>query len=647
MTDAATQEWFTTAEIEGLALPGLPKTRRGIDKLAFAQGWRDGALARRRAGRGGGFEYHISVLPVVAQARLRAADTRAAGGRVAEPALDWSAFEGLPDTAKQKARDQLRAIKDIELLERGGLTRHLAVTQVAKSTGVSTRTLWGWLAKVQGLATSDRLPALAPKHRTAARKKLISPFDEAAFDALYADFMRPEQSSFSECFRRTRFLASEHDWSMPSERTARRQFDRQVPAPAVILARKGIDALKRMYPPQDRDKSDLHALECVNADGHRFDVFVEWPDGSIHRPMMTAWHDVYSGLMLSWRIDVSENRISALLSFGDMIEKFGIPVHAVFDNGRGWASKWLTGGTPTRYRFKVRDDDPLGVLPQLGIELHWTLPYSGQSKPIERAFRDLTDSIARHPRLSGAYTGNSPMAKPENYGSRAVPLEEFLEVTARGIAEHNTRVGRRSPIAAGRSFQQTFDESYADAIIRKASPEQRRLWLLGAEGLRGAREEGALSLMGSRFWSEWCWKLRGEKVIGRFDPEDLSSGLHVYALDGQYLGHAEMIEKGKFLSLDDAQSHARSRKQYMNAVKRMETAQRSMTTKELAASHASIDAPTPTDEPRSKVVRPVFNGSAAQAVAVEDVEEVDSDLSWFRKAHAEGVKLSIVKDEED
>jgi hypothetical protein len=45
---------------------------------------------------------------------------------------------------------------------------------------------------------------------------------------------------------------------------------------------------------------------------------------------------------------------------------FGIPVHCVLDNGRGFASKWITGGNATRFRFKVQAEDPTGLLVGLG-----------------------------------------------------------------------------------------------------------------------------------------------------------------------------------------------------------------------------------------------------------------------------------------
>lgn len=62
---------FTAQEIADLAaagmLPGLPSTKRGVNDLAARENWRRyHALARPRAGRkgGGGFEYHLDLLPL-------------------------------------------------------------------------------------------------------------------------------------------------------------------------------------------------------------------------------------------------------------------------------------------------------------------------------------------------------------------------------------------------------------------------------------------------------------------------------------------------------------------------------------------------------------------------------------------------------
>ena len=150
--------------------------------------------------------------------------------------------------------------------------------------------------------------------------------------------------------------------------------------PVRVLCRDGAEALKRLYPAQQRRRDVFHALEAVNGDGHKFDVFVRWPDGEVVRPMMIGLQDVYSGKLLSYRVDKTENREAIRLALGDLVEAYGIPDHIYFDNTRAFANKMLTAGASHRYRFKTRDEDPVGIITLLGAEIHFVSPYSGQSK---------------------------------------------------------------------------------------------------------------------------------------------------------------------------------------------------------------------------------------------------------------------------
>lgn len=78
------RQWWTLAELAEQQLPGLPATRQGLAKLAARDGWLamrrvDGSpLARLRPGRGGGREFHVSLLPAIAQANLLGVDARIA-----------------------------------------------------------------------------------------------------------------------------------------------------------------------------------------------------------------------------------------------------------------------------------------------------------------------------------------------------------------------------------------------------------------------------------------------------------------------------------------------------------------------------------------------------------------------------------------
>ena len=142
-----------------------------------------------------------------------------------------------------------------------------------------------------------------------------------------------------------------------------------VPRSVLVLAREGTEALDRTFPAQERDRSMFHALEGVNADGHKFDVFVRWPDGTIARPIMVGVQDLYSGKILGYRVAETESADLVRMSFRDAVERYGIPRKAWLDNGRGFASKMITGGVANRFRFKVKQEDPIGVLVSMGTEI--------------------------------------------------------------------------------------------------------------------------------------------------------------------------------------------------------------------------------------------------------------------------------------
>jgi len=224
----------------------------------------------------------------------------------------------------------------------------------------------------------------------------------------------------------------------------------------------------------------------------------------------------------------------------------------------------------------------------------------------------MCQAIAKDPRLAGAYTGNTIDAKPENYGSRAVELEEFLKVVAEGIEEHNARENRRSEVAFGRSFNAVFDESYASAPIRKATEAQRRLWLLGAEGLRADAKSGMIRFQGNEFWEPWLNEFAGHRVVIRFDPADLWSGIHVYAQDGAYLGHAECRLKVGFFDMDEARIHARARAAWLKAQKAEVEAHRTLTAMEVGLTMDSLSS-APAPKPEAKVVRAQFGKPVGKA----------------------------------
>jgi transposase InsO family protein len=630
--------WFTAQELALQTLPGLPTTKRKVNEVAAQQGWAERSsatgekLARPRAGRGGGVEYHYSVLPTPAVAALVArGEVITRTEIVAVPRSEaWAAYDALPDAKKATAAFRLEVLREIEALRRTGHSEMGAVAHVVTLHRARARagegahhefgasTVANWKKAVRGLNRGDWLPALAP--RTQGRTSTAD-CDPNAWEFLKGDYLRLSQPSFESCIERLQDTAVLNGWALPSPKTLRRRLEREIPAPVMVLAREGYEKLERMFPPIIRDRSEFHALQAVNADGHRWDVFVSFPDKPKPiRPLMLAIQDLYSGKILAWRIAENEGADTVRLAFGDLFRTHGVPDIIWLDNGRGFASKWITGGTPNRFRFKVKSEDPVGVLNALGCDVRFTRPYSGRSKPIERAFRDLCDHGAKHPEFQGAYTGNSPMAKPEDYASRAVPLDVFKAVVGDVIRHHNAKIGRRSRVCRGvLSFDQAYEASVANVLVRKATDGQLRMCLLAHESVTADRLTGAVNLFGNRYWSEFLSEHRGEKVVVRFDPDRLhEEPAHVYSMASQYLGAAELQEAAGFSDAAAAREHGRVKTAWLRSQKAMLELERRLSATDVAALLPDIDeddGEAPAPAPSTRVVRMIGGLAAAPAAA--------------------------------
>lgn len=585
----AARDWFTAAELAALDLPGLPATKREINRRAEREGWerRLGTdrqpLVRPRKGRGGGTEYHVALLP--AAARLALVQRGLAGvvpgpSDAAKAAIGgWRWFESQSADVRAKAQARLEIVRMVELLEDAGLTRTAAIAEAAARSGKSTAVIWNWLTLIKGVPPHDQLPALADRRQGGGRKAEIDPELWIIFKS---DYLRASEPTLTSCYERIALIAAERDLSLPCEKTMKRRLEAEIDPRILLLRRKGEEALRRSIPAQRRTVEHMHAMEAVNMDGHKFDVWVTPADGGKPiRPIMVALQDIRSSKIVAWRLGESESTMLARLTIADMIRDFGVPKRLTTDNGRAFASKWLTGAAPTRFRGKILDTDPTGLLVALGIDINWAIPGRGQSKPIERAFRDLVDRVARAPEAEGAFTGTGPHAKPHNYGSKVMSWADFHAHVARQITLHNARLGRTGRDYNGRSFDQVFADTFVE--IGKASPEQLRMALLAAEQVRVNKQTGEIALFGNRYWAEGCAALHGELVTVRFDPDDLHSEVHVYHQRGHFLLTAPVIADTGWGDVEGARATAKRWKGLHRAIRDGVDAEQLLSAEQIAA----------------------------------------------------------------
>lgn len=654
------KSYYTAKELASLSLKSLPTSHANVRNKAKKEGWAN----RKRVGRGGGTEYLFDSLPADVQDEIHIIAARAAAKAQAKAAKDsqpalvnkpneanylpeviWSGWEDA--TAKQKARatEKVGGCFAVDDLVNTGMGVVEAIETVAADTDVSTGSLKRWYYKVRNFERSDWLPILLGNYQPSKSRQ--ADFDEQAWEAFKADYLRLERPQMGTCYERLKLLAAEHNWTIPSLSSVKRKLENDIPKPQRVLLRQGERALADMYPALVRSVETLEAMEWINGDGYQHNAFVRWHNGEIVRPKTWLWQDIRTRKILAYRTDLSENSDTIRLALMDLVSRYGIPRKLTIDNTRAAANKWMTGGVPNRYRFKVKEDDPMGIIPLLGIELFWTSVQfgqgHGQAKPIERAFSHggLGETIDKHPLLAGHHAGANVLDKPDNYhgGKDGASYEDFITALEQGIELWNNRVKRDTEICQGvYSFSQVFERDYANATVRRATSEQMRLLMLMSEAVT-LKPNGTFSLScGGKVFGQ---KNRYEavdligsthkKVVVKFDPERLHDTVWVYSLDGRFLAEAVCTEKVAFGDKATGREHDKARKQYVKSEKAMAKAQQAMGIKELAElmPEASDDIAPPTPS-ITEIMVTEGNTVRKQAVEADADSENEFDNDFMR-----------------
>lgn len=585
---------YSASELAGL--PGLPRDARTVRLRAERERWACVAVTRRG---GEARLYSLASLPLEAQEAL----ARRTVMQIPTPVAPEADEIGAPAAHVARAVECARLARAVAELITRGVPLLRACETVAAETSHSARSIRRWHDAVRKLPATEWVSRLIPQWKPTGTR--MADCHPDAWTYLRDDYLRQSKPALRACYRRMCTVAATHGWSpVPSYHAARRRLEREVSTAERVLRRQGEEALSRLYPAQERDRSVFRPMQAINGDGHVADVMVRWPDGKVKRPTVIGLQDLASSKILAVRVDRSENAEVIRLAVADMIRDHGVPEHAYFDNGRTWASKEMTGRQLTRYRGRIRQEDPSGLLTSLGIEVHFTRPYHGQSKPIERAWRDLVEEVARHPAFERAYVGSDPTQRPENYDEdRAVPLELFLQVLMTHVRESNARPGRVGH--DGQSFDAVFAAGLAEGQVKRVAEWQRRLLYLAVDKIKARSLQGEIHMWGARYWAQAMIERRGEMVTVRFDPQDLASGLYVYALDGTYICHATPIDKVPFNSRGAARERANALGAMKKATKNLAAAQQRFTPRELAAAHLAA-AGAPAAKAAAKIVAPVF-----------------------------------------
>lgn len=650
------KEWFSIQELLGIS--GLPNSDRGIMKKADREQWQK----RQREGvKGKAYEYHLHSLPPETQKQLRLNAALAAMPQPSavvtrdDPELVYRLNQAT-DKAREKAQQKVNACLQLQAFLDQGFNQTEALAGAAAAHNLSQGSLKNWYYKVKGYPVHLWQAVLVSGSGKSAKPGKKAHITEEAWDTFLADYLRPEKPDLRACYRRTALLAEEYGWQLASFKTFQRRLMQEVPYEVMLLKREGKNAVAKLVPALQRTVKDILAGEWINGDGYQHNVFVKWHTGEIIRPKTWFWQDVRTRKILGYRTALSENTDSIRHALMDVIFHYGIPKTITLDNTRAAANKAMTGGVANRYRFKENELDPKGIMPILGIEVHFTsVLYGeghGQAKPIERAFGrgGIGEVVDKRPELSGFYTGKNVLEKPDNYngGKQGVDYEVFLQALAAGVKQYNEQTERQTELCRGEfSFEQIWERDYHSTNVRQASPEQLRLLFLQAETVTIARNgsfklkaAGKLYGLTNIYWAEDLIGITAKKVVARFDPDDLHGNVYVYDLDGRYLAEAICREAKGF---GDTQASREQGRLYKRIIKRAQAQAEDLElleTHELAALTPKVDIPEPIEEQvrevliTEEVIHQNLRLKVQRKVEIEEAEEISEFEQAFMNAVA-------------
>lgn len=309
---------------------------------------------------------------------------------------------------------------------------------------ISYNSLRNWYAKFK----RGGLEALIPKQGVIETESTRSPEAVAYF---YEAYRLDKKLSINLCHQMTLMEAEKRGWSWPvspaSTATWLREHD---DLSTTYLFREGMSAWSRKFLPHvEFDDSGVSPADRFLADHHQCDFWVE--DGKDRfRPWITAILDYKSRVIVGWHVGPTPHQDAIIAALRTAFLHFAIPKKLTLDNGRDFASKTLSGFTKAqrgqlcrehgRDWFKVVKRDAnlvplvdtrfLGILPELGIEVQFALPYCPWSKGrMERWFETFEGQCGK---LFDTYCGRDANTRPEG-------LKDIL----RGYTREQRRAGRK------------------------------------------------------------------------------------------------------------------------------------------------------------------------------------------------------------
>lgn len=454
--------YLSAAEIaeagERLKIKALPWSKRGVQDTIKREGWLAGPLARKRGGAegGGGYEYHISLLPNELQSAIHGETTRelVVVSQQAKKAQEIARREKLSTanlTARQRdvmnARSAILSAIDMHQISNGlsqrqaiqaflanpaaiDVSETILTTANDRASGkatVSRATLYEWFK----LRDMTGVGALAP---LPTKEKQDVPTWFWQFLRFYA---QPQKPCLTDALDKFKEALPAH--IMPPNYDQVRRLMARLGNVEKHRGREGSLTLKSRMAYTLRSTDELLPGCVYTADGKTFDAEIAHPiHGQPFRPEITSIVDVATRRCVGFSFGLAENTIGVVDALRFACEHHGIPAIFYVDRGPG-------------FKNDVLDNQLTGVTERLGITKLHSLPQNSQARGIIERFNGsvwnplakeyetyIGEEMDRQARQR-SFKATRKDIRLNGTSSRLPSWQEFMAACVKAIAAYNAK----------------------------------------------------------------------------------------------------------------------------------------------------------------------------------------------------------------
>ncbi len=550
------EQWITVQEVADLQDVTVRAIRKSIKKYK----------AKTIVSNGGKqYRIQLSSLPISAQQKYFESKGISFTPELTDDEIsatvDMESYTNAPVYARKKADKYMSILKASEGMKGTALKSFI---NDWNRKHPDMKTSYQRVVEAKKLFKEQGITGLLAKYGSKAGTTKIGSEDYEYFKSL---FLKEGAPTLQSCYNSTYGNAIKRNCGVvpedfPSPSAFLRYLEKNVPEQFIYAARYGQSAWNKKYHAHaERDFENVKAGQVWVSDHRQIDVAMMWkiPENikeniralieSVEQkhkkpvfPWITVWSDFKTGKWLSWFLHAEDpNSDHIFQAFYDAASVYGLPEKIYIDNGKDYRCRDFSGGKRV-YKLREHFDETKArsLMAALNIEVHFSTPYNGQTKPIERDFKIQKEWFDK---LMPGYRGGNIKERPEILADeikqgKIINIEDYKQVLETYVKEVLHKYPCTGKKHKGKTRNELWNEEYNGG--RRISADALKLFCMrtsteaqiGRNGIVVNRQHSLY------YWAEWMIAHKGRKVYMRRDNNRYQEAWVFDAKTEEYLGRA-------------------------------------------------------------------------------------------------------------